>query len=275
VGFDTTSMPVVMSPSRFSAASRLATRQFGFAALAISLLILSPIAFHSKSPLVFYRFDGTFLLIEAAMKKVWSVSDWYFTTNPLQAIGGLELPQHCFIDPPLWLAAHLPASIGPTAAMTVYAVLLAATICWLATRLGMAPLPTIFAAWLGPLLALPYVYPSLGFDFLWGDPTYIMLIALNTAAILLFLDLGRGPWVADIGRFTPCTPGCAVTKRCGRWHEASLRTSSPNLALILLFNESWKGPRIASGCRMEDWREAEALRIGDARDWPMMDGQAH
>jgi hypothetical protein len=202
-------MPVVMTPSWFSAAFRLATRQFGFATLAISLLILSLIAFHSKSPLVFYRFDGTFLLIAAAMQKVWSVSDWYFTTNPLQGIGGLELPQHNLIDPALWLTAHLPVSIGPTAAMTFYAVLLAATICWLATRLGMAPLPTIFAAWLGPLLALPYIYPSLGFDFLWGDPTYIMLIAFNTAAILLFLDLGRGPLVADVGRFVAIAAVCA------------------------------------------------------------------
>jgi hypothetical protein len=185
-----------------------ATRQFGFVALAISLLILSPIAFHSKSPLVFYRFDGIYLLIAAAMQKTWSLSDWYFTTNPLQGIGGLELPQHNLIDPALWLTAHLPASIGPTAAMTFYAALLAATIFWLAGRLGMAPLPTIFAAWLGPLLGLPYVYPSLGFDFLWGDPTYIMLIACNTAAILLFLDLGRGPSVADVGRFFAIAAAC-------------------------------------------------------------------
>jgi hypothetical protein len=185
-----------------------ATRQFGFAALAISLLILSPIAFHSKSPLVFYRFDGIYLLIAAVMQKTWSVSDWYFTSNPLQGIGGLELPQHNLMDPALWLTAHLPASIGPTAAMTFYAILLAATIFWLATRLGMAPLPTVFAALLGPLLALPYVYPSLGFDFLWGDPTYIMLIAFNTAAILLFLDLGRGPLVADVGRFFAIAAVC-------------------------------------------------------------------
>jgi hypothetical protein len=188
-----------------------ATRQFGFAALAISLLVLSPIAFHSKSPLVFYRFDGTYLLIAAAMQKIWSVSDWYFTTNPLQGIGGLELPQHFLSDPGLWLTANLPVSIGPTAAMTFYALLLAAIICWLATRLGMAPLPTIFAAWLGPLLALPYVYPSLGFDFLWGDPTYILLIAFNTAAILWFLDLGRGPLVADAGRFFAIAAVCAYT----------------------------------------------------------------
>ena len=133
-----------------------ATRQFGFAALAISLLILSPVAFHSKTPLVFYRFDGTYLLIAAVVQKMWSVSDWSFTSNPLQGIGGLELPQHNLMDPGLWLAAHLPASIGPTAAMTFYAALLAATVCWLATRLRMAPLPTIVAAWLGPLLALPY-----------------------------------------------------------------------------------------------------------------------
>jgi hypothetical protein len=186
-----------------------ATPQFGFAALAISLLILSPIAFHSKSPLVFYRFDGIYLLIAAVMQKTWSVSDWYFTSNPLQGIGGLELPQHNLMDPALWLTAHLPASIGPTVAMTFYAVLLAAIICWLATRLGMAPLPTILAAWLGPLLALPYVYPSLGFDFLWGDPTYIMLIAFNTAAILLYLDLGRGPLVADVGRFFAIAAACA------------------------------------------------------------------
>jgi hypothetical protein len=185
------------------------TRQFGFAALAISLLILSPVAFHSKFPLVFYRFDGTYLLITAMMQKAWAVSDWYFTSNPLQGIGGLELPQHNLIDPALWLVAHLPASIGPTAAMTFYAALLAATICWLATRLRMAPLPTIFAAWLGPLLALPYVYPSLGFDFLWGDPTYIMLIALNITVILLFLDLGRGPFVADAARFFAMAAACA------------------------------------------------------------------
>jgi hypothetical protein len=185
------------------------TRQFGFAALAISLLILSPVAFHSKSPLVFYRFDGTYLLITAVMQKAWAVSDWYFTSNPLQGIGGLELPQHNLIDPALWLAVHLPPSIGPTAAMTFYAVLLAATICWLATRLRMCPLPTIFAAWLGPLLALPYAYPSLGFDFLWGDPTYILLIALNIAVILLFLDLGRGPLVADSVRFLAIAAACA------------------------------------------------------------------
>jgi hypothetical protein len=185
------------------------TRQFGFAALAISLLILSPIAFHSKIPLVFYRFDGTYLLIASLMQKVWSVSDWFFTSNPLQGIGGLELPTHNLMDPALWLTAHLPVSIGPTAAMTFYAVLLAATIFWLATRLGMAPLPTIFAAWLGPLLALPYVYPSLGFDFLWGVPTYITLIAFNTAAILLYLDLGRGPLVADVGRFFAIAAVCA------------------------------------------------------------------
>jgi hypothetical protein len=184
------------------------TRQFGFAALAISLLILSPIAFHSKSPLVFYRFDGIYLLVAAVMQKAWSVSDWYFTSNPLQGIGGLDLPQHILIEPGLWLTAHLPASIGPTAAMTFYALLLAVSIFWLATRLGMAPLPTIFAAWLGPLLALPYVYPSLGFEFLWGDPTYIMLIALNTAAILLFLDLGRGALLADVARFFAIAAAC-------------------------------------------------------------------
>src|SRR6202045_4089191 len=181
--------------------SAVATCQFGFATLAISLLILSPVAFHSKFPLVFYRFDGIYLLIVAVMQKAWSVSDWYFTSNPLQGIGGLELPQHNLIDPGLWLVAHLPASIGPTAAMTFYAGLLAATICWLATRLRMALLPTIFGAWLGPLLALPYVYPSLGFDFLWGVPTYILLIATNIVVILLFLDFGRGSRAADVARF--------------------------------------------------------------------------
>jgi hypothetical protein len=51
------------------------TRPFGFAALAISLLILSPVAFHWKFPLVFYRFDGTYLLITAMMQKAW-MDDW-------------------------------------------------------------------------------------------------------------------------------------------------------------------------------------------------------
>src|SRR5262249_9690325 len=94
----TAEAPLSMGPSRLrSMLASKATRQFGFAALVISLLILSPIAFHSKSPLVFYRFDGTYLLIASLMQKVWSISDWYFTSNPLQGIGGLELPHHPFI----------------------------------------------------------------------------------------------------------------------------------------------------------------------------------
>jgi hypothetical protein len=213
--------------SRFPAGSS-ATRKFGFAALAISLLILSPIAFYSKSPLVFYRFDGTYLLIAAVMQKIWSASDWYFTTNPLQGIGGLELPQHILIEPGLWLTAQLPTSIGPTAAMTFYALLLAVSIFWLATRLGMAPLPTIFAAWLGPLLALPYVYPSLGFDFLWGAPTFIMMIALNTGAILLFLDLGRGPLLGDVARFLAIAAVCA-------YHFLQFPNFAPVSLVVLAF----------------------------------------
>src|SRR5712691_3167410 len=110
---------MLMKSLRLSSTSApIATRWFAFAALALSFLILSPIAFHSKFPLVFYRFDGIYLLIAAVMQKTWSVSDWYFTSNPLQGIGGLELPQHDLIDPGLWRAAHLPASIGPTVAMT-------------------------------------------------------------------------------------------------------------------------------------------------------------
>jgi hypothetical protein len=186
----------------------MATRKFAFTVLALSLLILSPIAFHSKSPLVFYRFDGTYLLITAVMQKRWSVSDWYFSSNPLEGIGGLELPQHNLLDPGLSLAAQLSPSIGPTAAMTFYAALLAVSICWVATRLGLAPLPSLLAAWLGPLLALPYLYPSTGFQFLWGAPTYIMLIALDTAAILLFLDLGRGRFIADGLRFLAIAAAC-------------------------------------------------------------------
>ena len=151
--------------------------------------------------MVFYRFDGTYLLITAMMQKTWSVSQWYFGSNPLQGIGGLELPQQNLIEPGLWLAAHLPAFIGPTVAMTFYSALLACSICWLSLRLGLASLPSIIAAWLGVLLALPYVYPPLGFEFLWGDPACVVLIAATTAFILLFVDLGRGPIVPDIVRF--------------------------------------------------------------------------
>jgi hypothetical protein len=183
-------------------------RWLGYFLFAISFSVLSFIAFQSKFPVVFYRFDGTYLLITAEMQKKWSISGWNFTGNPLQGIGGLELPQHNLLDPGLWLAAHLAPSIGPTVAMTFYATLLACSIFWLAARLGLAPLPRVFAAWLGPLLALPYVYPPLGFEFLWGVPTYIVLIALDTAVIILFIDLGRGSSVADVVRFFAIAAAC-------------------------------------------------------------------
>jgi hypothetical protein len=177
-------------------------RRLTFAAFAVSLLALSPLAFHSKWPLVFFRFDGIFLLIFATIQKTWSIGGWDFTSNPLQGISGLELAQHSvLLDPALWLAVNLPPSIGPTVAMTLYAAMLAVTICWLGIRLGLDAITCVAAAWIGLLLALPYVYPSLGFDFLWGVPADIPLMLCNMGIILLFFDLGRGPRGTDVARF--------------------------------------------------------------------------
>src|SRR5262245_43319141 len=171
-----------------------------FIIFAISLLTLSPLAFYFKSPLVFYRFDGTYLLIIARMQQTWASSWVDFVTNPLQGIGGLALPQHVLLDPALWLTAHLSPTAGPIAAMTLYAVALAAAICWLAIRLGLAAPIAILAAWIGLLLALLYVAPPVGFDFLFGAPNFMLLILFQVTAILLFLDLGRGPPAADAAR---------------------------------------------------------------------------
>ena len=71
-----------------------------FTVFAVSLLALSPLAFHSKWPLVFFRFDGIYLLIFATMQKAWSIGGWDFTSNPLQGIGGLDLPQHSILLDP-------------------------------------------------------------------------------------------------------------------------------------------------------------------------------
>jgi hypothetical protein len=182
--------------------TRVVNRTFwSFTAFAISLLALSPIAFYFKSPLVFYRYDGTFILILARMQEIWASSLLAFVSNPLQGIGGLALPQHALLDPGLWLTAHLSPVTGPVAAMTFYAASLAVAICWVGMRLGLAAPSAISAAWLGLLIALPYVYPAPGFDFLWGAANFMLLILFQTIAILLFLDLGRGPRTADLGRF--------------------------------------------------------------------------
>ncbi len=176
-------------------------RRLGYAVFAASICLLSLIAFQTKWPLVFFRFDGAFLLILGAMQKTWSIGGWDFTTNPLQGLGGLELPQHNLAHPMMWLAVSLPPSIGPTVAMALYAVLLGGVTCWLGRRMGMHDLAAIGGAWIGVLLAFPYVYPSLGFEFLWGVPAQVMLIALDLAVFLLLLDLGKGPRALDLARF--------------------------------------------------------------------------
>src|SRR5690242_10355265 len=110
------------------------------ALFAAGLLVLSLVAFHSKAPLVFFRFDGALTLILAQLQAQWALSGWDFTSNPLQGIGGLELPQHNLTDPGLWLTQLLAPSLAPTVAMTFFALELAIAIGWLAKRLGLAPL---------------------------------------------------------------------------------------------------------------------------------------
>ncbi len=143
------------------------------------------------------------------MKKVWSLGSWNFTSNPLQGLGGLDLPWHTQLDPGMWLVAELPPSIAPTVAMVFYAVVLAVTICWLGVRMGLGALTTVTGAWIALLLAFPYVYPALGFDFLWGDPAYVPLIALDIAVFVVFLDLGRGGARADAVRALSIAAMCA------------------------------------------------------------------
>jgi hypothetical protein len=92
--------------------------------------------------------------------------------------------------------------------MTFYATALAVTIYVLSLRLGLSGLAALAAAWIGVLLALPYVYPALGFEFLWGVPVDVSYTALSTAAILLFLDVGRGSPYADAARTTGVLAVC-------------------------------------------------------------------
>src|SRR5262249_46830912 len=126
----------------------MTARRLTFAIFAVSSLALTPLAFYSKLPLVFYRHDGTFLMTVAAMQKTWAITSWNITSNPLQGIGGLALPELALLDPSLWLTTELSASTGPVVAMTLYAAALAFAICWLGMRLGVGELSSVAAAWI-------------------------------------------------------------------------------------------------------------------------------
>ncbi|PWT74100.1 MAG: hypothetical protein C5B46_04580 [Proteobacteria bacterium] len=204
------------------------TRRWSLVAFAVSLLALSLLAFHSKSSLLFFRFDGTYLLVTAITQSIWTTDAWSIGINPLQGIGGMDVPWRALLDPGLWLAAHVPAPTGQIVAMTLYAAELAVAIVWLGTRLGLGLLASLAAAWLGLLLAFPYVYPSLGFEFLWGMPSYASLILQNTAIILLFLDLGRGPRAADTARFL-------AMAAVGTYQVIQYSTFAPMSLIMLVF----------------------------------------
>src|SRR5262249_46229081 len=98
--------------------SKMNARKWPLVVFAVSLLTLSLLAFHSKLPLLFYRFDGTYLLYVATMQKVWSIGGWNIGSNPLQGIGGMDLPWRALLDPGLWLVGQLPSSIAQIVTMT-------------------------------------------------------------------------------------------------------------------------------------------------------------
>ena len=93
-----------------------------FTAFAVSLVTLSPVAFYFKSPLVFYRFDGTYLLILARMQETWASSRLAFVSNPLQGIGGLALLVFLLIYFEQTALLYIFSTLGVTVLLVIVAL---------------------------------------------------------------------------------------------------------------------------------------------------------
>ncbi|MCH9051418.1 MAG: hypothetical protein IIA72_10090 [Proteobacteria bacterium] len=162
-----------------------------------SLVLLSVVAFtgvrdFSDESLLFYSFDGTYVLNHAANQWEWAEFVPYLGMNMLHSNGNMWYPLNANLIPAYVIAQSLfDVYTWPVAALTILAAELFLATWFLTVCLGFGPRIGLAAGWIVPLASLPFFVPTLLWQNLWGMPHWAHVVAMIAVIFGLFAVLGR------------------------------------------------------------------------------------
>jgi hypothetical protein len=178
----------------------LSGNRFCWTANLFSFVVLTLVIAAVYKDVLFFRFDGTFILQVAEEQNRWLGFSPNLNQDFLKGIGDLQMPILTRLLPSFALSSMFDGHISPYFAFCFSVITYFAAAAYLCVCLG-APAPhALAAAWLGCLLTLPYFVPPLTTVKLWGSPHTLAIIAELVLAGGLFIGIGRNGWLATVMR---------------------------------------------------------------------------
>jgi hypothetical protein len=158
----------------------------------LSFAALTVLVFSFYADVLFYRYDGTFILTLATAQKKWMAVEPGFSLNFLQGLGDIWIPTATQLIPGFVIGTWLAGDIWmPVIACSIFALEFFLPTLILLRCVGASHALSWSAALVGALFTLPYFIPTLAAWRIWGNPHFMPAIAANSLALCAFLAIGR------------------------------------------------------------------------------------
>jgi hypothetical protein len=164
----------------------------------LSFAALAAVTFLQYSPVLFYRFDGSFILTHATTQPRWLVPGCGLSANMLEGIGDLWFPilTNCSLG--FSIGGLFSQKLMPVVACLIFALEFFLSTLVLGRFIGAGLVTGLAGAWLGALFTLPFFVPTLADWRLWGNPHFMTAIAVTSLSLAAFLEIGRGRMAKNV-----------------------------------------------------------------------------
>ena len=173
-----------------------------FAANLAAFLVCATVAFVKNIGELFYHYDGSYALVDS-LGQLKSAQPWLsFTSNFLQSIGNIQLPENARLLFYLWpLGWFSDLRIGEIAVYLLIAAIVFVSTYKLARLLLQAPPVALTAAWIAGFVAVPFMPIPFFYAILFSSPNFVTIIAIPVI----------GFWLVDLARRASSLPAAAMT----------------------------------------------------------------
>lgn len=165
-----------------------------------SFTLLSLVVFSIYEEIVFYRFDGAFVLSVLEAQRIWLSADPYMQTMLLKGQGGMSFGALThLIFGFSWILDFLTGGeVRPAMFMVAFSLQLFVATWLLGLAMKFKTSTSFIGAWACALITLPFFIPPLGFNRLTGNPAMIEVVAAAALILACFYQIGRHRYLFDI-----------------------------------------------------------------------------